>query len=83
VQEGLTNALKHSGGTQARVSLRYYESELELEVSDDGAGAANGHGGRRGLAGIGERVAVFGGHFEAGPQPEGGWTLRASLPLPS
>ena len=83
VQEGLTNALKHSGGTRARVSLRYQERELELEVSDDGAGAANGHGSRRGLAGIGERVAVFGGHLEAGPQPQGGWTLRASLPLPS
>jgi signal transduction histidine kinase len=83
VQEGLTNALKHAGATNARVTLRYYERELELEVSDDGAGAANGHGSRRGLAGIGERVAVFGGHFEAGPRPEGGWMLRASLPLPS
>jgi signal transduction histidine kinase len=83
LQEGLTNALKHSGGTRARVVLRYRERELELEISDDGAGAANGHGSRRGLAGIKERVSVFGGHFEAGPQPRGGWTLRASLPLPS
>ena len=69
-------------GRRARVILRYGERALELEISDDGPGTANGHGSRRGLAGIGERVAVFGGNFDAGPQPEGGWTLRASLPLP-
>jgi signal transduction histidine kinase len=45
-------------------------------------------GSRRGLAGVGERVAVFdgrlavfGGRLEAGPRPDGGWTLRAAFPL--
>jgi signal transduction histidine kinase len=81
VQEGLTNALKHAGAAHARVIVRYAQQGLELEVSDDGAGSANGPGSRRGLAGIGERVAVFGGRFEAGPRPEGGWAVRAALPL--
>jgi signal transduction histidine kinase len=81
VQEGLTNALKHAGNAQAQVILRYGQHHLEVEVSDDGDGSWNGAGSRRGLAGIGERVAVFGGRFEAGPRPEGGWTVRAALPL--
>ena len=81
VQEGLTNALKHAGRAQARVTVRYGDDRLEVEVIDDGAGAGNGAGTRSGLAGIGERVAVFGGRFEAGPQPDGGWGVRAALPL--
>jgi len=83
VQEGLTNALKHARGGRARVTLRFRQHELELEVADNGTGTADGHGSRRGLAGIGERVALYGGHFDAGPQPQGGWRLRATLPLPS
>jgi signal transduction histidine kinase len=83
VQEGLTNALKHAGHAHARVVLRYGADELEIEVANDGS--ANGHGAgrgsRRGLAGISERVAVFGGHLDAGPRPDGGWTLRAGFPL--
>jgi signal transduction histidine kinase len=81
VQEGLTNALKHAAPARARVVLRYGERELEVEVADDGAQAGSGRGNRRGLAGIGERVAVFGGRLEAGPRSEGGWTLRAAFPL--
>lgn len=85
VQEGLTNALKHAGPAHARVVLRYGEDELEVEVADDGSASGNGNrnasGGRRGLAGIGERVTVFGGRLDAGPRPDGGWTLRAGFPL--
>lgn len=81
VQEGLTNALKHAANATARVIIRYGPQQLEVEVLDDGTGSANGSGSRRGLAGIGERVAVFGGRFEAGPRPEGGWQVRATLPL--
>ena len=81
VQEGLTNALKHAGPAHTCVRLRYGDDELEVEVADDGNGNGNGRGNRRGLAGIGERVAVFGGRLDAGPRPDGGWTLRAGFPL--
>ena len=81
VQEGLTNALKHSAQATAQVIVRYGAQQLEVEVLDDGTGSVNGSGTRRGLAGIGERVAVFGGRFEAGPRPEGGWHIKAALPL--
>jgi signal transduction histidine kinase len=81
VQEGLTNALKHAGPAHARVVVRYREDMLELEVLDDGAGGANGGGSGHGLAGISERVAVYGGDLESGRRPEGGFVLRARLPL--
>jgi signal transduction histidine kinase len=81
VQEGLTNALKHARASTASVHVVYHERELEIEVSDDGDGAVAGGGSRRGLAGISERVSVFGGRFDAGPrQGGGGWTLHAVLP---
>jgi len=83
VQEGLTNALKHAGPAHVRVVLCYREQELEVAVEDDGSGVRNGCGSRHGLAGIGERVSVFGGRLDAGPRPEGGWGLRAVLPLTS
>lgn len=82
VQEGLTNVRKHAGEARARVCLDYRVDALAVEVEDDGAGGANGRGSRRGLIGVRERVALFGGGYEAGPRPEGGWRLRATLPLP-
>lgn len=82
IQEGLTNALKHAAATQAHVLLRYGDQQLELEVRDNGAGAGNGAGSSRGLVGIKERVSVFGGRFDAGPDASGGWRLQAALPLP-
>ena len=80
-QEGLTNALKHAGGAEVQVLLRYRTDEIEVEVRDDGAADAGpGPGTRQGLTGLRERAAVFGGRFHAGPDPRGGWTLRASFP---
>jgi signal transduction histidine kinase len=81
VQEALTNALKHAGEAHAEVSLRYRPDALELEVIDDGPGDADGHSGGHGLAGVRERVTVFDGQFAAGPRPEGGFAVRARLPL--
>jgi signal transduction histidine kinase len=81
VQEALTNALKHAGPARARVSIRYDEDALELEIADTGAGSGNGSGGGHGLAGMRERVAVFGGRLDSGPRTEGGYTVRARLPL--
>jgi len=83
VQEALTNALKHAGPATARVTVHYGDGELDLEVSDDGVGGGNGGGTGQGLAGIRERVAVFGGDVEAGSRTEGGYTVRARLPYAS
>jgi signal transduction histidine kinase len=82
VQEGLTNALKHSGGRRAEVTVEYVPAELQIEVRDDGPGGfAQGDGLGHGLIGIGERVKAYGGQMSAFVAPSGGFVLRASLPL--
>jgi signal transduction histidine kinase len=81
VQESLTNTLKHAGpGAGARVLLAFRPGRLEIEVSDDGRGAAVADGEGTGLAGIAERVSVLGGTLVAGPS-ERGFLVRAVLPL--
>jgi signal transduction histidine kinase len=82
VQEALTNALRHAGPARARVRVRYGLHELELEVVDDGGGAAVVNGAGHGLAGMRERVAIYGGDLTAGSRPEGGFRVQARLPLP-
>ena len=81
VQEGLTNSLKHARASHADVTVRYRSDELDLDVADDGAGAATGDGLGYGLVGIRERVKIYGGEMAAGPAPEGGFILSARLPL--
>ena len=100
IQEALTNALRHAGGTSAHVEVRYCDDRLELEVANDGRGKAaaesalesafgqrsddsgrQGRGPGRGLIGIRERVALFGGELEAGPRAGGGFVVRCRLPL--
>jgi signal transduction histidine kinase len=87
IQEALTNALKHAGPAHARVAIHYGPQDLELEVCDDGRGVS-GEGqpsedGGRGLIGMRERVALFGGELNVGPMPEGGFRVHARLPLRS
>ncbi|WP_300009594.1 histidine kinase [Pseudonocardia sp.] len=83
-QESLTNALRHGGvGSRAVLEVVVREGEVELGVSDDGAGArgAVGRGGN-GLTGMRERAHACGGTLSAGPDPvRGGWTVRAVLPI--
>jgi signal transduction histidine kinase len=82
VQEALTNALKHAGHARAAVVVRYGADLLELEIVDDGAGAApEVPGGGHGLAGMRERVALYGGRFDAGRDPLGGFAVRVLLPV--
>jgi signal transduction histidine kinase len=82
VQEALTNALKHAGDAHATVRVRYLQDSLELEVVDDGPGAVSpAAGGGHGLVGMRERVALYGGRFEAARRPNGGFTVRAMLPV--
>ena len=80
VQEALTNALTHAGPARARVTVRYGERELELEISDDGRGDSGGSGGH-GLTGMRERVRLYGGELQSGRGAAGGFVVRARLPL--
>jgi signal transduction histidine kinase len=82
VQEGLTNALKHSGAERADVVLGYEPDEIRIEVRDHGRGVmANGRPAGYGLVGIRERVKLYGGEMTAGDAEDGGFRLRARLPL--
>ncbi len=84
IQEALTNAVKHSGGTAATVRVIYTPTRLEIVVRDDGSAAVvppltklGGHG----LIGMRERVSLHGGHLRAGPDPKGGFAVHATFPL--
>jgi signal transduction histidine kinase len=82
VQEALTNALKHAGDARASVRVRYGPDSLELEIADDGSGAAaDAPGGGHGLVGMRERVALYGGRFDAGRRQNGGFAVRVLLPI--
>ncbi|MEO3873275.1 sensor histidine kinase [Nonomuraea sp. B12E4] len=82
VQEALTNVSKHAGGAGASVRVDYRGSELVVQVDDDGraSGDAPPVPGV-GLRGMRERVSALGGRLHAEPRPEGGFTVRAELPL--
>jgi signal transduction histidine kinase len=82
VQEALTNVLKHAAGAQSHVLLRWAEDAIELEIIDDGPpnGASHGPPGR-GIVGMRERAAMYGGTLNAHPAPDGGYLIRARIPL--
>ncbi|HXD58641.1 MAG TPA: hypothetical protein VN606_12015, partial [Thermoleophilaceae bacterium] len=65
----------------ADVTIRYSPSDLQIEVRDDGAGAASGDGLGHGLVGIRERVKIYGGEMSAGRVNGGGFVLSARLPV--
>lgn len=113
LQEGLTNALKHSGAKHAQVEVTYADADVLVAVHDDGRGVSTsdsrrrdsahdgaydgshrggpdrgnngghnaGHDGGHGLVGVRERVKIYGGEMTAGTDDDGGFTLRARLPL--
>jgi signal transduction histidine kinase len=82
IQEALTNALKHAGGARTRVLVAFRDGRLDLEVRNArGQAASAAEGAGRGLVGMRQRVAVYGGELDAGPLPEGGFAVRARLPL--
>ena len=79
VQESLTNVLRHSTASTARVRLAAHpDGRLLVEVGDDGPGAAGTCGGTGvGIRGMRERVTSTGGRFQAGPAAGGGFLVRA------
>jgi len=83
VQEALTNTVKHAAGAAARVTVDYDPQALRLEIADTGgtAGPSAATGNGRGLIGLRERLAVYGGRLEAGRRPTGGFRVRAWIPL--
>jgi signal transduction histidine kinase len=82
VQEALTNAFRHGRSASADVVVRCDGQRVDVEVTDDGVGPRPGYQAGRGLLGIAERAAVFGGTIEHGPGDGGGFRVRAVLPLP-
>ena len=83
IQEALTNVVKHAGPAHVVVDLRYGSDRLDVEITDDGHGAAAAlpDGARLGLVGMRERVEMLHGTFAAGPRDGGGFTVRATLPV--
>jgi signal transduction histidine kinase len=84
VQESLTNVLRHSQATSATVRLAYEPDQLLLEVQDDGVGndaSTSGDSHSHGILGMRERAAALGGELEATVLPQGGFRVRAALPL--
>ncbi len=85
VQEALTNTLKHAGtGAKSVVKVLRTDEKVVIEVTDDGFGTPHdlvAVSGGNGLIGMRERAGVLGGTLEAGPNPGGGWRVRAVLPL--
>ncbi len=84
VQESLTNSLKHAGPARATVRLHYLDDALEVEVADNGRGAAaslSSSGSGQGIVGMRERVEAFGGSLRTGPRPGGGFAVTALLPV--
>lgn len=85
LQEGLTNALKHSGASRIEARLAFEPSHVRLTVADNGHGTTDSDLGK-GLAGFGllglrERVAELGGTFKAGGSEGGGFVLTVELPV--
>jgi signal transduction histidine kinase len=80
VQEALTNCIRHAKARRADVELSYDAGVLRISVVDDGTGGEAGPGGH-GLIAMRERVSLVGGTLETGPGPDGGWSVRATLPM--
>lgn len=82
VQESLTNVVRHAAATTASVRIHYRPDALALRIDDDGTGAPGQVAGPGvGLLGMRERVTALGGLLCAEPRREGGFTVRAELPV--
>lgn len=87
VQEGLTNALKHSPGAATTVTIHWGEDGLQLWVQNGPVSSAAAQhiarpvpGSGNGLRGMSERIALYHGTLTYGLQPDGGWLVEAALP---
>jgi signal transduction histidine kinase len=82
VQEALTNVRKHAGNVPTRVSVRSDGRRLDVEIVNAAGGLATDvNGGGHGLVGMRERARLYGGSVDAGREADGGFAVRATLPL--
>jgi signal transduction histidine kinase len=79
VQEALTNTIRHAAARHARVTIRYDAPRVHLRVADDGTAVAAAGRQGHGIDGMRERAALHDGTVAAGPGPDGGWLVAASL----
>jgi len=82
-QEGLTNALRHSGASVVRVALARSSQGVMLTVEDDGAGNARQVRIGNGLRGLRERMEEVGGRLSIGDHAPSGLQLQALVPDPA
>ena len=82
-QEALTNSLKHAGNTRVEIELGYEPHAVGLRVRDHGGSGSqrdDAWSGGKGLAGMRERAAIYGGELRA-ERRNGGFELEVRLPL--
>ena len=80
-REGATNVIRHSGASRCEIVVRRVGEVAELEVRDDGVGAAGEGDKGSGLRGLAERMAETGGTLDAEPAEGGGFRLVARVPI--
>lgn len=83
VQEALTNAVRHSGASNAKVIVRESAKSIIVEVADDGHGFNPQHTRGLGILGMEERVKRLGGRLTVKSTPGHGVTVTAELPFSS
>jgi signal transduction histidine kinase len=82
VQEALTNVARHAGAACAKVHIGYGVRELTVQIDDDGRAAPDMNPvPGLGLIGMRERVTALGGVLSAAARPDGGFRVRAELPV--
>ena len=80
-QEALTNVIKHAQPASANVHLSYEPHDVVVEIADDGPQPLSSFDGGRGIAGMRERVTLYGGELAVGTRPVGGFAVRARFPF--
>jgi signal transduction histidine kinase len=82
---GRPNVLKHADGASCQVVIRWCDAAIELEIRDNGSQNQdvnrNAPAGR-GIVGMKERAAMYGGILDVHPAPERGYLVSAHIPLP-
>ena len=86
IQESLTNVARHAGRARVTVRLTYDDTNVRVQIDDDGAASSDGAapiGTGSGINGMRERAATLGGYLSAGFRPGGGFQVSARLPVRS